>query len=184
MSELFFPDNTVFVNFGIIDRIDLLDKALNGKGAWCVSIQTECERSSRIDGVHSLSTVGSFLGEPYIPTPVERIQTHVIRDQLSAPGDRSTDHLGEAETLAVMTSRFPGGYFVTDDGGATKMASRYQIQVVNTWQLLRLITNRGHASCIEMHGHLNKLHEESRGGPHFQRVGEVRSWAGLDPYAP
>ena len=106
MATLFFADNTVLVNFGHIDRMDLLERILNGRGRWCATVESECSRSSRVDGLEALRRAPAIFGTAWFPeSQVERLDVLVFRDKLAGPGDPRHAHLGEAETIALMTRR-------------------------------------------------------------------------------
>jgi predicted nucleic acid-binding protein len=137
---LFFPDNTVLVNFAIVRRIDLLETLANGNGRWCLTVSAECDKSARIEGLEDLRQVRRFLGNPLIPTAIERVTTNVLRDAMARPGDDPHKHLGEAETVAIVTSRTMTSavIFVSDDGSALDLAAAHGIRVTDTWGLLAL----------------------------------------------
>jgi hypothetical protein len=48
MTILFFPDNTVLVNFALINRMDLLERLTNGHGTWCGTVAAEWRNSAKI----------------------------------------------------------------------------------------------------------------------------------------
>jgi hypothetical protein len=47
MAVLMFPDNTVLINFAIINRMDLLERLANGNGRWCATVAIECAESAK-----------------------------------------------------------------------------------------------------------------------------------------
>jgi hypothetical protein len=65
-----FPDNTVLINFAIINRMDLLERLANGNGQWCATVSGECAESARYPGLAALSTAETIFGEPLYPTPL------------------------------------------------------------------------------------------------------------------
>lgn len=140
MAHLLFPDNTVLVNFGLMGRVDLFAELVDGRGAWTNTIAEECRRSSRQAGLESLARMPEILGAALIPTPVERIDTLVLRERLAAPGEARTAHLGESEALAILVSRRLSAVFITDDRGAARLAAAEDVQVrtYTTGDLLRL----------------------------------------------
>lgn len=150
--SLFFPDNTVLINFAVIGRVDLLEKLANGNGRWCLSVSQECAKSARVDGLAALNGVRDFLGEPLEPTPAELLTTRVLRDGMAAPGDRPAKHLGEAETIAIVTSRDlqSAAIFISDDTGALIHAEAHGIGIADTWDLLDLAERVGMISA-EVH---------------------------------
>jgi hypothetical protein len=100
-----FPDNTVLINFAIINRMDLLEKLANGNGQWCATVAGECSESAKYPGLAALSAAEDIFGEPLYPDPAEHQDVQVLRNRLASPGDPPTKHLGEAETVAIITRR-------------------------------------------------------------------------------
>ena len=47
MTVFLFPDNTVLCNFAAVDRLDLLESVLNGRGRWTAAVAYEAQRSAR-----------------------------------------------------------------------------------------------------------------------------------------
>lgn len=138
MTVLFFPDNTVLINFALINRMDLLERLVNGRGAWCGTVAKECSDSSEYPGLAALDQAGRIFGEPYYPTLAEHQDLLVVQVELAKPGDSKDAHLGEAETIAIIVSRDLPGFFVTDDRDARRVASSRNIGVTDTWALLKL----------------------------------------------
>jgi hypothetical protein len=62
VSRLFFPDNTVLVNFALINRVDLLATLLRDKGAWCASVAGECAKSANVPELAQLGQVQASSG--------------------------------------------------------------------------------------------------------------------------
>lgn len=176
MVNFFFADNTVLVNFALIGRMDLLETLFNGKGTWCSSVRDECHRSSQTLGLESIADADNFLGQPHAPSkPSEHVQTRAFRTQLANVGDHRYQHLGEAETLAVMTSRYPFEIMVTDDRGAQRLAEQNNIGFITTWRLLQVVVRRNLAEPQEVLTYLRILRK--RGGPHISGLGDLNAWA-------
>ena len=57
-----FPDNTVLINFAIINRMDLLEKLANGNGQWCATVAGECSESAKYPGLAALSAAEDIFG--------------------------------------------------------------------------------------------------------------------------
>ncbi|WP_322749828.1 MULTISPECIES: hypothetical protein [unclassified Frankia] len=55
MAVLLFPDNTVLINFAIINRMDLLERLANGNGHWCATVASECDSSAQRPGLSALA---------------------------------------------------------------------------------------------------------------------------------
>jgi hypothetical protein len=109
-----FPDNTVLINFAIINRMDLLKKLANGNGQWCATVASECAESAGYPGLAALTAAEDIFGEPLYPNPAEHQDVQVLRNQLASPGDPPTKHLGEAETVAIITRRRLSCFLVTE----------------------------------------------------------------------
>lgn len=137
MSSFFFPDNTALINFQILDRWDLLAAIVTDKGQWCGSVAGECADSTG-EYYHGMyAAAEEIFGSPVIPEPTEHVNARVLRANMADPTDDwPTKHLGEAETIAVVTSRFQGSRFITDDAGAQEFAQAEGIKCYGTGDLL------------------------------------------------
>lgn len=166
MAKLFLPDNTVLVNFALIHRMDLLGELINGRGTWCISVANECQKSANaVSNLADMTQAPSIFGTPLHPDQVELIDTRTLRDSIASPGDAATKHLGEAETVAIISRRQIDGLFLTDDGDAQALAAHHGIAVVTTWDLLRLAYRVGKITQPVLAGYLRTLAAENRGRP-------------------
>lgn len=166
MTPLFFPDNTVLINFAHLNRIDLLEQLAGENGRWCATVARECAQSAQIQGLEALDDVPAIFGEPLRPeTPVEHLDTVTLRDDLAKPGDAPHHHLGEAETLAIITRRQLHGIFVTDDRSARMLAAKHNVGTATTWDLLRLATRVGLVDENTVWGYIQTLGSLERGQP-------------------
>ncbi|ADP83411.1 hypothetical protein [Pseudofrankia inefficax] len=165
MAVLLFPDNTVLINFAVIDRMDLLGRLANDNGRWCPTVAAECAASGRLPDLGALAHAREIFGAPLAPTPAELRDAQLLRAQLAKPGDHPHKHLGEAETVAIMTRRDVDGFFVTDDNEAARLATRHGIPVIRTWQLLRLTVRAGWAEADTVWSYVQLLRARQRGGP-------------------
>lgn len=163
MPHLFLPDNTVLINFAIIRRMDLLAELVKGQGTWCVSIARECDKSRTYHP--DLREAAAIFGAPLDPTPSERVDAKTLRETMASPGEPPTQHLGEAETIAIMSARRLDGLFLTDDAGARALAQRHNIKPVSTWDLLRLAYKVNKVTRPVLTGYLRTLAAADRGKP-------------------
>lgn len=123
MSTWWFPDNTVLCNFAVIERLDILEKTLAGRGRWCEAVAYEAVQSSKVDGLGSL---GSIPAAGWLDTPIEIDQAYARRVEAVRVGvfggssARPLQHLGEAQTLYLLDNdkRFALAYWLTDDRSA------------------------------------------------------------------
>jgi predicted nucleic acid-binding protein len=160
-----FPDNTVLINFAIINRMDLLERLAHGNGRWCATVATECAESARRPGLAALDGAGGIFGEPLFPEDAEHQDIRVLRDQLAGPGDPPTQHLGEAETIAIIVRRRLSCFFVSDDHGAARLATQHSIQAVGTWHLLKVACRAGWIDADTLWGYVLTLEGQGRGAP-------------------
>ena len=166
MTALLFPDNTVLVNFAHINRVDLLARIVGTNGRWCATVADECASSAREPGLEPMNDVRDIFGKPLFPeTEAEHSDTRMLRLELAMPGDSPHQHLGEAETLAIMTRRGLTAFFVTDDRGAARLATRFGVRVYTTWDLLRLIHRVKLVDLDTLWGYVQTLHGRERGSP-------------------
>jgi predicted nucleic acid-binding protein len=167
VAILLFPDNTVLINFALISRMDLLGRLVNGNGRWCATVAIECSASARQPGLGALVTAGDIFGEPLYPQASEHQGVQIMRDQLAQPGDRPTQHLGEAETLTIIVHRglTTQCFFVTDDRGAALLATRQGVQTVDTWKLLKVAYKQGWLDADTLWGYVQTLRGQGRGAP-------------------
>lgn len=166
MAQLLFPDNTTLINFALINRMDLLARLANGNGNWCATVAGECARSTSVPGLEALGDASDIFGPPLFPeTPAERIDIHNLRIELAQPGDPNWKHLGEAETLIIMSRRGLSGFFVTDDTDARLHAAREGVVAITTWDLLRVATRNGLIDRPTLWGYVQTLRANQRGTP-------------------
>lgn len=177
MTDFFFPDNTVLIYFALMGRQDLLLELLDGRGAWTITIEGECRRSSMEDGLGGLSVFLDGFDGAIIPSPAERTDSALLRSRLAKPGDSEQSHLGEAETLAVVSGRRLSAIFLTDDQGATSLAKSIDIPVAGTLDLLRVAVRSGRLSADAVPALGALLEERGRRLPGMPRTGpELHLW--------
>jgi len=162
MPALLFPDNTVLINFAIINRMGLLEQLANKRGQWCATVASECAVSSKLQNLESLHEASRIFGEPLYPSIVEVQDTLLLRDELASPGDSKTQHLGEAETIAIVTRRNIAAFFATDDKGARRLAANHGIQTATTVDLLAVAVRAGLLSIDHHSEYLKTLRQHKR----------------------
>ena len=161
---LFFPDNTVLVNFAHIRQISVLEGLLQGRGRWVSSVAAECERSAELVQLEDLKNVPEILGAPIRSDRAERVDARAIQIRLRAPGDPSGRSFGESETITVIVRRQLDAMFLTDDRGAIDYLAvgHPEIKVFRTTDLLALAVRVGSFSAEDAVAHLAVLRERRR----------------------
>lgn len=172
---LLFPDTTVLISFALADRIEVFAALVGDNGRWTLTIAEEWQKHP--DG-QSVGLIESVLGAPIWPDPAERAYALRLRERIARPGDRKESHQGEAETVAVMTSRNIAGAFVTDDLAAADLARSPDIgiTVYTTADLIKLavrVRKMDLASAWEMIDVL-RTHGRARGMPAVEQ--QVSHW--------
>ncbi len=153
-----FADNTALINFCLVGRLDLLQRLMNGGGTWSATVRIECEESAFYPGCADLASVHEFLGEPHTPeTDEEREAVNSAWEFLREPGDSAEKHLGEAETIGLITSRGLTAIVVTDDTGAMRLARRHEVKVATTADLFVLAVKAGFIDAQEAWDCLTEL---------------------------
>ncbi|MEZ3157847.1 hypothetical protein AB1K56_13050 [Microbacterium sp. BWR-S6Y] len=171
-THLLFPDNTVLVRFARIQRMDLLAALVRDNGRWCGTVAGECVRSSQEPGLESMTQAHNIFGEPLrLQTGQEIVDTTTIRTSLAAPGDPATRHLGEAETISIITNRGLSAFFVTDDRSAAQRAQEHGIRTYTTWDLLRLAARIGLLTADDAYDYVREL------GGHRENLAHVQTRA-------
>jgi hypothetical protein len=140
VPKLFLRDTTVLINFAIIRRMDLLAELLKGQGSWCLSIARECSRSQAYHP--DLDQAGAIFGTPLIADRREIIDARTLREAMASPGEPATKHLGEAETVAIISARQLDGLFLTDDRDAVSLAHRHHITALRVGRCIGCGTSR------------------------------------------
>lgn len=141
MSAYVFPDNTVLCNFAAVERLDLLEAALAGRGRWTEAVADEARRSTKyLPGLAEISRK-RWLGEPIEiddENEVMRIE-RIRRAVFGGTSERPRQHLGEAQTCYLIKSwpELVGSHWVSDDKEALKYARRQGLVTLETVDLVR-----------------------------------------------
>lgn len=155
----------------------LLSIIVSGNGAWCATVAGECAAGASLPGLSAMSSAASIFGAPLYPDAAEHVNILVLQDQMRGPGDLNTSHLGEAETITIITSRQLSAAFVTDDRDAARHASSQGIATYSTWHILKLAVATGHLSLTDFHVAYAVLVAAGRGHPPCSRNrASVETW--------
>lgn len=166
MAVICFSDTTVLINFGYLNRFDLLEALLKER-AWCLTVANECEASFTYLGFTTYNDVETLFGDPLEPDMVESLNTKTLRDTMAKPGDAPAAHYGEAETITIAAARGLPAILVTDDVAARKAAARHNLTTINTWDLLKTAVRAPSITFTEQEAWqaARTLHRHRRGWP-------------------
>lgn len=163
---LFVPDTTVVSNFALIDRMALLDEVVRDHGAWCATVASECAAGAQLAGLEQMAMAMSIFGSPLYPQGAEHVDIRTLQEQMLKPGDdKMRAHLGEAETITIISSRGLNAAFVTDDRDARRQAASRGIPVYTTWHILKLAVAAGKLSLENFLADYETLVRAARGHP-------------------
>jgi hypothetical protein len=141
MIEFLFPDNTVLCNFASVNRLDLLNLVLDGRGRWTEAVAYEASRSGRVLRDLGQLAADQWLGEPIeIDDESEIQQINAIRRAVfGGTDDEPLKHLGEAQTCFVILkwSEFAGSWWISDDREALRYA---RLQGITTRETIDLVS--------------------------------------------
>ena len=142
-----FPDNTVLCNFGAVERLDLLETVLNGRGRWTSAVAGEAEASARyLSALRGIASAG-WMGDPIeITEDVDILQVDRLRRVVFGGIDaKPLQHLGEAETCHVLKTwpEFASSWWISDDREALFYAKRQGIPAYETIDLMSTAVNNG-----------------------------------------
>ncbi len=135
MAAAVFPDNTVLINFGTVDRLDLLEAWLRGRGRWTEAVADEARRSGTfVPALQGLESAG-WLGAPIeiddgaAVAEIELLRRTVFGGTTAQP----RKHLGESQTCYLIKNDpdWAGSWWVSDDTDANEWA-QFQGFVVRT----------------------------------------------------
>lgn len=138
MTTLLLTDTTVLINFALAGRISLLRELVDGRGAWTLTVASECAKSATREGLEALAEMPEIFGNPIVPTGSERIQAHVYRELIAGVDTARHKSLGEAEAFAIIRLRPIAAAFVTDDRGARTFGASLGIPCFSTVDLIQL----------------------------------------------
>ena len=148
VPTIVFTDTSVLINLYRAERLDLITDLLGEHATWTGSMRAECCRKEWELGLPGLARgVERLLGEPMLPRDDEHVRIRQLRTQMAEPGDHPSAHLGEAETITIVTARRLKAIFATDDRAAAMHAA--PTRCVTTWELVRLAVRRDLITAAE-----------------------------------
>lgn len=174
MSAVIFTDTSLLVNFEIIGELELLEELIARSAQWTLEIRREV--SSMSTTYQGLQTVAGFMPEALTPTTAEMLLTRKIRDTMTGPGEPRTKNIGEAETMAIVESRYvlAGVLVATEDRGVVTYVNQLNarrradglspdVRVLTTRKLLEVGVRKGVLTDRTRQRHLETLRWRSRG---------------------
>lgn len=165
MATAIFPDNTVLINFACVDRLDLLEGWLRGRGRWTQAVRYEAEQSARYwPNLRSLLERG-WLGEAIEPeegaiASIERLRRGVFGGNRRQP----LKHLGEAQTCYLIKHdpRWNESWWISDDRDALEFAHHQWITTRQTMDIFSSIVDDGDLLAEEAFSIMHKIGAHSR----------------------
>lgn len=126
------------MNFARVDRLDVVQAAVDSRGNWTQAVEDEVSDFSSSADYQSLAQAWTFMPAALVPTYGEMDEADKIRQRFAKPGDGPLKHLGEAETLAIIESRFDsqGVILLTEDNGAILQCRARALKTAGTRAVL------------------------------------------------
>ncbi len=134
-----FPDNSVIVNFGRIDRLDLLKSYLRDRARVTQAVSREITDSTNIVPAMQFLDQQEWFGDPIRVVGdvgrVEGIRRHVFGGSRNEP----RKHLGESETLYIIQfdTEYSDSVWITEDKSAYDFAKKNSIITRNTFEVFK-----------------------------------------------
>lgn len=76
--------------------MDELGVLIAGRGRWCATVAGECAKGAMKPGLEDMAKAPTIFGDAMYPEGAEYTDAQTIRERMLKPGDKDTDHLGEA----------------------------------------------------------------------------------------
>lgn len=146
MQSYLFPDNTVFVNFAWVDRLELLRRYLGDRGILVEAVQYEIESSKqfvpnlhKVDSTKWFAEILEFGGDADVAA-IELMR----RARFGGDEAQPLKHLGESQAIHAVSTidRFRGSVIVTDDRAAYHLAKGMGCLVAHSVDVLRALVAR------------------------------------------
>jgi hypothetical protein len=158
----FLVDTCTLINFGVVDRMDLIRAALGPAARWVAAVEREARKS--VAHVPSLDHTWcrNWLGEAIdVDEPADIDAVETLRLALGGTRRKPLQHLGEAQSLRVIATRpdLAGAIFVSDDASAVDLARRNDIPVWTTRHILRACYDTERIGCPEAYELLRDMRE-------------------------
>jgi hypothetical protein len=138
LSEPRVIDAVTLRHFGVVDRMDVLERRLAGypRPYWTLGVQSELLDAAGLDECAN-ALAAPFLRNPYVVPPEGLTEVFMLRRALTVDEHDRREHLGEAESIWVADHL--NGAFVTDDHDAFAHAAKNLggNRVLDTVTLLR-----------------------------------------------
>lgn len=145
MVTTVFPDTTVLCNFAAVQRMDLLEGWLRGRGRWTAAVRYEVGRSrAYLPGLASVIARG-WLGETVEMDGHEEAIEGVRQGVFGGLPEEPLKHLGEAQTCFLIRNvpEYADAWWVTEDGDAYAYGKRTGMQTLHTLGVMQAIVADG-----------------------------------------
>jgi predicted nucleic acid-binding protein len=140
-------DTNVLWSFAVVGRLDLLEERFAHRLVWTDAVHEEVRRNSAHQAFLRDVLSAAWLGEPHCFGTADLEPISIIRDILADPADHEAMHLGEAEAIYLLETKFPEGLLFTDDRAALDLAQRRRLKTMTTLQALQDCHAMGEIGC-------------------------------------
>lgn len=166
-THFVFPDNTVLCNFAAVNRLDLLEEILLGKGRWTEAVAYEASCSSPYLPDLALLPLAGWLQDPIEVSDEKEISkiNQIRRSVFGGTDAEPLRHLGEAQTCYLIKNRteFAGSWWVSDDRESLRYARRQGLIARETMDLVSIAVANGDVTAPDGYALLNSMAALDRG---------------------
>lgn len=164
MAASIFPDNTVLINFACIQRLDLLEGWLRGRGRWTEAVHDEAKNSVAwwpgLQGLHAAGWLGQPVELDQHLGEIERIRRTVFLGTSAKP----KKHLGEAQTCFLLQHdhSWHGSWWISDDGDALDYAEQQNLVTRETIDIFENLVADGDLTAQQAYDLLHEIASHDR----------------------
>lgn len=162
MAERLFVDTNVFLNFAVVERLDLLQEFAY-RLVWTDTVHAEVSNSVGHEPRLAPVLQVGWMSAPLAFGHQELTRIFGIRRILAHPADPPSKHLGEAETIYAMERDTGECALLTDDRPAADLAKQRGLVTRDTAWLLRDLHSMGTLACPEAYELLCLMADSGRG---------------------
>jgi predicted nucleic acid-binding protein len=165
-EQYYFPDNTVLINFAVVDKMELLVTYLSGRARVTQAVAAEIRKSAeRVPHLREFDVEKNCGAAIELTTDADNRSVFQIRKRFASRDDPPTKHLGESETLHVISSRkeFTYSRFLTEDRDAYRVAGSMGVLCSTTMEVFQELVARREVSSGEAFALLQEIADSPYG---------------------
>lgn len=153
-TDYWFPDNSVVINFAVVDRLELLRASLRGRGRVTEAVWREIgDSAQRVPNLAKLDRADWFGSPIRIEGDSNSLSVEGIRLGVFGASriDPPTLHLGESQTIHIIGTDpdFAGSVWMTEDVESLRYAKARGLIAYDTLDILQSLVAFGELSASD-----------------------------------